>query len=117
MHNLLKTDLSLGSFTAKIRSYEDFDVRSETSIPFGHNIHDDTHYDALKEASDPSSSLAVAPSLDFRIVSDNPNGSMIIPNSSLPLFSLGELKEGDILETDVSSNDRCGRFVESKDSI
>jgi len=36
---------------------------------------------------------------------------------SPPLSPLGELEEGDRLETDVSSNDQCCIFIESDDTF
>lgn len=105
LHSLLKTDLSLGSSTPKASSCDDFDVRSETPIPLGHDFHDDTYCDDLEGAGDLSSPLVVAPSLEFRTVSDHPEGSLIVHNSPFPLAPLGELQEGDGFESDASSND------------
>lgn len=50
LQSLLKTDL---------RSYDDFDVRSEASIPLGHD--DDTHSDDLEVSSE--ASMPCSPSL------------------------------------------------------
>jgi len=77
----------------------------------GHDYHDDTHCDDPEEVSDPSSPLAVASSLEFCIISDHLEDSLTIHDSSLPLTPLGELEEGDELETDASSDDPCGIFV------
>jgi len=110
--NLLKTDLSLGSSTSEARFYDDFDVRSEASIPLRYGFNDDTHCDDLKKASDPSSPLAVAPALEFSTCSDHSEGSLIIHDSSLPLAPLRELNKGEEFETDASSDDQCGIFVE-----
>jgi len=58
---LLKTDLSVGSSIAEVRTCEDFDVRSKESIPLGHDFHDDKHFNDREEASDLSSALVVVP--------------------------------------------------------
>ena len=87
--SLLKTDLSLGSPTSEVRPCEDFYGRCEELIPLGHDFHDDAHCDKLEEAIEVSSPLVVTPSLEFGIVSDTPEGSLIIHDSSLPLASLG----------------------------
>jgi len=62
------TLVRLGSPAPEARSCDAFDVRNETSIPLGHNFYDDTHCDELEKASDPSSPLALAPSLKFSTV-------------------------------------------------
>ena len=80
-----------------------------------HDFHDDTYYDGLKEASDLSSPLVVAPSPEFSTISDHPHSSLIVGDSSLHLAPLGELEEGDGFETDANSNDQYGILVESKD--
>jgi len=95
LHNLLRTNLGLGSPTAEVRSYEGFDVRTEAPIPLGHNFHDDTHCYDLKEASNPSSPLAATPSLEFSIVSDTLKGTLTIHDLSLLQTPLGEPEEGD----------------------
>ena len=71
----------------------------------------DTPCDDLEELSGHSFPLAVAPSLGFSTVSDHPEGSLIVHDSSLPLAPLGELKEGDDFETDASLDDQCGTIV------
>ena len=80
-------------------------MRSQTSIPLGHDFHDDTHCDDLKEASDLVSPLAVVPSIEFSTVSDIPEGGLTIHDSSLPFALLEELEERDTLEIDASSDD------------
>ena len=115
--SLLKTYLSLGSSTHEARSCDEFDVRSETLILLGYNIHDDAHFDDLEEVSDLSSSLAVAPSLGFSTVGDQPEGSLIVHALSLCLAPLGELKEGDGFGIDAGYDDKCGIFVELGDSL
>ena len=68
LQNLLQTDLRLRSPAPKARSYDDFDVRNEPSIPLGNDCYDDKHSDDLQISSDPSSpfasSLETSTSLD-----------------------------------------------------
>jgi len=105
LHNLLKTNLSLSSHTSEVRSCEDFDVRSEAPIPLRYDFHDDTYCDDLEEVSDPSSPIAVVPSLEFGPVCNNPEGSRTIHDSSLSLDPFREPKEGDRFEIDARSDD------------
>jgi len=51
--SILKTNLSLGSYTLDARSCDDFNVRSEAPIPLGYRFYDDKPYDDLKEVSHP----------------------------------------------------------------
>jgi len=85
--SLLKTDLCLRSSSPKARSCDDSNIRREAPIPLRYGFHDDTHSHDLEEVSDPSSPLAVAPSLEFSTISDHPKGSLTIHDSSLH-FSL-----------------------------
>lgn len=74
--SLLQTDL---------RSCDDFGGRSEASITFGHDYFDNTPSDDLKALSDPSYPLVVKSTLDFKTVSDHPEGNLTIHDSSFPL--------------------------------
>jgi len=59
--NLIKTNLSLGSPTPKVRICEDFDIRSVTSLPLGHKFHVDKDLANHEQVSDPLSLLVVHP--------------------------------------------------------
>jgi len=59
----------------------------------------------------------VAPSLEFSTISDHPESSLTIHDSSLPLDPLRELKEGDDFETDASLDDQCGTIVDLEDTF
>jgi len=117
LHNLRKTNLSLGPFKFKVMPYEDIDAWGETPIPLGHDFHVNANFVDLEEASDPSSPLAVAPSLDLSIVSDSLEVSLIINNPPLPLVPLGEPEEGERLEPDATFDASFGIFIESEDSL
>ena len=114
--NLLKTDHSFDFPTHEVRSCEDLDFKSETPIPLEHDFLYDTQLDNLEESSDPSSPLVVTPSLEFNIVNDNLEGSLIIHDLPLPLAPLGEPEEGDRFEIDTSFDDQCDIFFESDDT-
>jgi len=43
--------------------------------------------------------------------------SQIVPDLSVPLAPLGEVKEGYDFETDASSNSQCSILVESQDTF
>jgi len=90
LHDLLKTNPHLGYPTLEVRSYEHLDVRCEAPIPLGHDFHVNTYLADLRGMSDPSSPLAVEPSLEFSTASDTLEGSLIIHGSRLPLAPLGE---------------------------
>ena len=64
-HDLLKIDPSLGSSTPKVRSYKGLAIRSEAPISVGYDLHVDIYLADLKKVDDPSSHLAVAPTLEF----------------------------------------------------
>lgn len=49
MYSLLKIDLSFDSSILEVGFCHNFDVRSEVSIPIGHDFHDDTRYDGREE--------------------------------------------------------------------
>ena len=59
LQSLLKTDL---------RSCDDFDVRSEASIPLGDDFYDDTHSDDLEVSSDPLSLICSHRTYHFSII-------------------------------------------------
>lgn len=72
LYNLLKIDHDLLFPSLEVRSFEVFDVRIKALITLGHDFHNDTHLDELEEVTDPSSPLAVIPSVEFRAVNDTP---------------------------------------------
>ena len=76
LQSLLKTYL---------RSCENFDGRSEAWITFGHDYYDNTPSDGLEALNDPLYPLVVKSSIDFSTVSNHPEGSLTIHDSSFPL--------------------------------
>ena len=73
--------------------------------------------DNLDVSGDPLSPLAIAPSLEFSIVSDHLKGSLIVHDLSLPLAPLGDLQKRDGFEADASFDSQCGILVESEDIV
>lgn len=96
----------MGSLTTELRSCNDYDVRSEVSIPLGYDCYDDTHSNDLEVSSDPLSSFVHASPLETSTSLDTSEDASIIPNPSHPLAPLGELNEGDSFETDASFDDQ-----------
>ena len=78
LKSLLKTYLRLGFSTPEAMACDGFDVRSETPIPLGHDYYNDTRSDDLKVSNDPLSPLAIASSLEFSMINDHSEGSMIV---------------------------------------
>ena len=64
--------------------------------------------------SDILSSLAVAHSLKFSIISDTLNGSMIIHDFYFPSSPLWETKDWDGFETDTSFDDHSGILLSQR---
>jgi len=83
-----------------LRSCDDLYVRSEASIPLGHDCYDDTHSDDLEVSSNPSSPFASP--LETSTPLDTSEDVSVIPDPSLPLAPLRGFEEGDDFEIDAS---------------